>query len=313
MRPDISIVIPAHNEKSRLALTIENIARGRTGDARVEFVVVDDASTDGTVANLVSALPRLLEEPNIEIRVEYLDQRSGNYAARNRGAEVASADILFMTDGHVEFSPGWDEVVLRTIRPRRMLAGATMQHGTGFRSHGCKLAIPRMGTVWNGTASNDHHMHKVQIATCHATVLPRELFNELGGYDTGMILYGGGEPEFSLRAWLQGFEIVSVPGLEVHHQFKTRDEFALFLNSIRHYWVHNCLRFAMLYRSELGCMQVIQHYGKSFPEETQQALRLVDGSDVWERRSWLEERRRRSFDWFVGYFGVEDETGAPIL
>jgi glycosyltransferase involved in cell wall biosynthesis len=312
VRSDITVVIPAHNEKSRLAPTIENIARARTSGARVEFVVVDDASTDGTVANLVSVLPRLLEEPNIEIRVEYLDERSGNYVARNRGAEVASADILFMTDGHVELSPGWDEVVLRAIRPRRVLAGATLQHGTGFRSHGCKLAIPRMGTVWN-SSSNGDHVQKVQIAACHATVLTRELFNELGGYDTGMILYGGGEPEFSLRAWLQGAEVVSVPGLEVHHQFKTRDEFALFLNSIRHYWVHNCLRFAVLYRSEPGCAQVIEHYSRSFPPETQQALQLVDGSDVWERREWLEQRRRRSFDWFIGYFGVEDETGAQIL
>jgi glycosyltransferase involved in cell wall biosynthesis len=313
VQPDISVVIPAHNEKSRVAPTIQNIARARTSGARIQFVVVDDASTDGTVANLVSALPRLLNEPNIDIRVEYLEERSGNYLARNRGAEVASADILFMTDGHVEFSHGWDDVVLRAIRPRRMLAGATLQHETGFRSYGCKLAVPRMGTVWNSGNGNGHDSQKVQIAACHAAVLTRELFNELGGYDTGMILYGGGEPEFSLRTWLQGAEIVSVPGLEVHHQFKTRDEFALFLNSIRHYWVHNCLRFAMLYRTELGCMQVIQHYGKSFPEETQQALQLVEGSDVWEPRNWLEGRRRRSFDWFVGYFAVEDETGAQIL
>ena len=63
VQPDISVVIPAHNERSRIASTIHSIARARTSGARVELVVVDDASTDGTVANLVSALPRLLDEP----------------------------------------------------------------------------------------------------------------------------------------------------------------------------------------------------------------------------------------------------------
>jgi hypothetical protein len=135
----------------------------------------------------------------------------------------------------------------------------------------------------------------------------------LGGYDTGMILYGGGEPEFSVRAWMRGAEILSVPDLEVLHEFKSRDQFARFLNSIRHYWVHNSLRFGLLYRSEKGCMQVVEHYSKSFPAETQEALRLIDGSDIWERRSWLEEHQRRSFEWYVGYFGIADESGGQVV
>jgi len=321
VQPDISVVIPAHNERSRIASTIHNIARARTSGARVEFVVVDDASTDGTIANLVSALPRLLDEPEIDIRVESLDHQSGNYHARNRGAEVAAAPILFMTDAHVEFSPGWDDLVLRHIRPNRILAGTTVQRGTGFRSSGCKLAIPRMGTIWNepdertaeDTGPASSRSTPLQIANCHATVIDRNLFLSLGGYDTGMLLYGGGVPEFSVRAWTRGAEIYSVPGLEVTHEFKSRDQFAAFLYSIRHFWVHNCLRFALLYRSELGCLQVLQHYSQAHPEEFQEALRLLEQSDVWERRAWLEKHQRRSFDWFIGHFGIRDEAGHAVV
>jgi glycosyltransferase involved in cell wall biosynthesis len=311
VQPDISVVIPAHNEKSRLARTIQNIARARSSGAHVEFVIIDDDSTDGTVANLVSALPRLLDEPSIDIRVESLEERSGNYRARNRGAEAASADILFMTDAHVEFSPGWDDLVLRRIQPNRILAATTGQKGTQFRSYGCSLVIPRMGTSWNHQPGNG--TAAVQIATCHATVLTRELFHKLGGYDPGMILYGGGEPEFSVRAWLCGAEIHSVAELEVLHEFKSRDHFALFLDSIREYWVHNSLRFALLYLSETGCMQVLRHYSRSFPQVFPAALKMVDESDVWERRSWLEENQLRSFQWFTGYFGIVDEAGGEVV
>jgi glycosyltransferase involved in cell wall biosynthesis len=314
VQPEISVILPAHNERSRLAPTIHSIARARTGGARVEFVIVDDASTDGTVANLVSALPRLLDEPAIDIRVESLEQHSGNYHARNRGAQVAAAPVLFMTDAHVEFSRGWDDLVLRRIRPNRILAGTTVQRGTAFRSAGCKLAIPRMGTVWDEQAAPEQTRSRpVQIATCHATVLHRELFLSLGGYDTGMFLYGGGEPEFSVRAWTRGVEIHSLPELEVTHEFKPRDQFSAFLYSIRHIWVHNCLRFALLYRSELGCLQVLEHYSKAYPEEFQEALKLINESDVWERRAWLEERQRRDFDWFVGHFGIHDEAGNTVV
>jgi glycosyltransferase involved in cell wall biosynthesis len=321
VQPDISVVIPAHNEKSRVAPTIQNIARARTSGARVEFVIVDDDSTDGTVANLVSALPRLLDEPNIDIRLETLEEHSGNYHARNRGAELASADVLFMTDAHVQFSSGWDDLVLRRIRPSRILAGTTVQRGTQFRANGCNLAVPRMTTSWNlenrdrhsGNGNQGKRTAAVQIASCHATAITRELFHELGGYDTGMTLYGAGVPEFSVRAWMRGAEIHSVPELEVQHEFKSKDQFAILLDSIRHLWIHNCLRFGLLYRSEMGCMQVIQHYSRSYPEETQEALKLVDESDVWERRNWLEQNQARSFDWFVGYFGIEDESGNEIL
>jgi len=316
VRPEISVVIPAHNEQSRLAPTIQSISRARTSGTRLEFVIVDDASTDGTIANLVSALPRLLEEPNIHIRVESLEERAGNYVARNRGAEVASADVLFMTDAHVEFSKGWDDLVLRRIRPDRILAATTVQEGTGFKSYGCKLAVPRMGTKWNsenGVPGEGRKTRAVQVATCHGTALTRDLFKRLGGYDTGMILYGGGEPEFSVRAWLHGAEIHSLSEVEVQHRFKSRDQFAVFLDSIRHYWVHNCIRFALLYRSEIGCLQVVQHYAGLFPDETHEALKMVNQSDVWDRRAFLEQNQIRSFDWFAGYFAVEDESGREIL
>ncbi len=310
MRPDISVVIPTHNEKSRVAPTIKSIAGARTSGARVEFVVVDDGSTDGTVANLVSALPRLLEQPDIDIRLEGFDERCGNYHARNRGAEIASADILFMTDAHVEFSAGWDDLVLRRIRPNRILSGVTVQKETQFRSRGCSLAVPRMGTTWNQGPGNC--TAAVQIAPCHATAITRELFETLNGYDTGMILYGGGEPEFSVRAWMRGAEIHVVPELEVQHQFKSRNEFATFIYAIRHYWIHNSLRFALLYLGEPGCLQVLQYYSQAYPEEFQEAVKLIDDSDVWERRSWLEENQIRSFEWFAGHFGIRDDDGSEI-
>ena len=311
MRPDISVLIPARNESSRIAPTIRAIARARTTDARVEFIVVDDASTDGCIANLVSAVPRLLEESKIDIRVCRLTEHSGNYRARNHAATIASADILFITDAHVQFSRGWDERVLEHIRPGRILAATVTQNGSPFRGYGARLLVPLMGTSWNRDPVEG--AGQVPIAVCSATVIPRALFERLGGYDAGMLHYGAGEPEFSVRAWLHGAEICSLTDLEVQHEFKARSEFAKFIDSVRLYWVHNCIRFGLLYLSELGCMQLLRYYARAYPTVFQRSLAMVNKSDVWERRALLEQHRERSFDWFVGYFGLRNQIGGAII
>jgi glycosyltransferase involved in cell wall biosynthesis len=309
--PDISVVIPAHNESSRIVPTIRSIARARTSEARVEFVIIDDASTDCSVAELVSAAPELLEEPRIDIRLEGLDERTGVFGARNRGAETATAEILFITDAHVEFSRGWDEVILRQMEPNVILAGTTVQKSTPYRGYGCHLVVPFMGTAWNREPLNA--AAPVAIATSTATVITRDLFEQLGGYDTGMRIYGAGEPEFSVRAWLHGAEIRLMPDLEVTHEFKTREQLGSFLHSIRHFWVHNCLRFGLLYLSELGCLQLLGFYSRAFPDIFPDALRMISQGDVWERRALLEEHRHRSFGWFVEYFGIRDQLGGEIM
>ena len=311
MQPDISVLIPAHNERSRIADTIQSIARARTTGARVEFVVVDDASTDGCIANLVSTMPRLLQEPNIDICVSRLEQRAGNYRARNHAASLASADIFFITDAHVQFSPGWDQVVLEHLRPDCILAATVTQEGTSFRGYGCDLLVPLMGTSWNRTPLPLDT--PVPISVCSATIITKDLFERLGGYDPGMLLYGAGEPEFSVRAWLYGAEIRAAPGLEVRHEFKRQGEFSRFLESVRLYWVHNCIRFGLLYLSELSCMQLLRYHARGFPTVFQTALAMVDRSNVWKRRAFLERNRMRSFDWFVGRFALKNLVGGEII
>ncbi|MGD0646515.1 MAG: glycosyltransferase [Acidobacteriaceae bacterium] len=310
-RPDISVVIPARNEGNKIAGTIHAISRARRTGARLEFVIVDDASNDDTTANLVAAVPDLLKEPKVDIVVHRLGEHSGIYAARNHAASMASAEILFITDAHVRFSDGWDEVVYEHVTPNRILCGTTTQKGSPFRGYGCDLVVPCMGTSWNqGPVDGVAH---VPIAPCHATVIPRELFNRLGGYDSGMILYGAGEPEFSIRGWMQGAEVVVVDGLQVEHEFKPKQELTEFIGNVRPFWVHNCLRFGFLYLSELGCMQMLRYYARTFPAIFPEALSRVNESDVWERRSFLEKQHQRSFDWLVNYFGMKDQAGGEII
>ena len=142
-----------------------------------------------------------------------------------------------MTDAHVRFTRGWDATVLDHIAPDRVLAGAIVQANSDFVGYGCRLVVPFMGTYWN--KRKVEHPTQVQIAACPATVMSRDLFDRLGGYDEGMVMYGAAEPEFSLRAWLGGAEILLLPDLLVEHRFKPQQERVAFVRGVREHMVAN--------------------------------------------------------------------------
>lgn len=310
-QPHISIAIPARNEGPRLASTIHAIARARTTNARLEFVIADDASTDDTEGHLRAAAHALLREPRIDIKVSRLETRHGVPGARNHAASLASGEILFITDAHVRFSSGWDAAVFEHLKPNRILAGSITEENTPFVGYGCRLVVPFMGTYWN--KQKVARPAAVQIAACPATVIERKLFQRLGGYDPGMRIYGAAEPEFSVRAWLHGAQIMIVPQIQVQHRFKPKEERQEFLGEVRPFMVHNSIRFGLLYLSDPGSLQMLRYYSRKFPQVIQAAMKMVARSDVWRRRSALQRQRRHGFEWFVRTFKLRNQIGGDIL
>jgi glycosyltransferase involved in cell wall biosynthesis len=88
--PDVSVVIPTHNRKSLLPLTLHSALRQRNVD--LEVLVVDDGSTDGT-----STFVRSVGDPRV--RLLRHDTTRGVSAARNHGIEQAIGPwVAFLDD-----------------------------------------------------------------------------------------------------------------------------------------------------------------------------------------------------------------------
>jgi glycosyltransferase involved in cell wall biosynthesis len=98
--PELSIIIPAYNEQSRLPRAFERIRSylashgGREG--QVEILVVDDGSSDGTartVAEWARELPGVRLIPNGVNRGKGFSVRHGMLEARGRIALFTDADL----------------------------------------------------------------------------------------------------------------------------------------------------------------------------------------------------------------------------
>jgi len=91
----VSLVIPVYNEESYLALCLDAIAVQTVKP--FEVIVVDNNSTDGTVAVAQSY-------PFVTVLHE---SRQGVAYARDRGFNAARGDVIGRTDGDTILAPDW--------------------------------------------------------------------------------------------------------------------------------------------------------------------------------------------------------------
>lgn len=104
----VSVVIPTYNRSLSLKKTLESLLKLDYPSDRLEIVVVDNCSTDGTKAVTEAC------QAQSRFRLRYVyESRQGAHFARNTGAKLAAGDILYFTDDDMIADPG----LLRNLVP----------------------------------------------------------------------------------------------------------------------------------------------------------------------------------------------------
>jgi glycosyltransferase involved in cell wall biosynthesis len=154
-----SVIIPARDVEATLSATLVALAQ-QVGAPAFEVIVVDDRSRDATA--------QIAESAAVGVRV-IRGAGEGPAAARNRGAAVATGDVLAFTDADCEPAPGWLAAGLAAFADADLVQG--------------RVQPPPGVTV----GPYDRHITVLAEYGLYETAslfVRRELFERLGGFES---------------------------------------------------------------------------------------------------------------------------------
>lgn len=171
-----TLVITTKNRKDDLRRAIASAARQTEP---LEVIVLDDGSSDDTAEMVSREFP--------QVRLFRSETSIGLVAQRNRGANLASGDIIFSIDDDAEFST--PDVVAQTIGEfsHPSIGAVAIPYIEPKKSNICFQRAPDNRAVWITESFR---------GTAYA--VKRDLFNEVGGFRAD-IVHQGEELDFCIR------------------------------------------------------------------------------------------------------------------
>ena len=96
----LSVVIPCFNEAGTLAAIVDEVASIETSDLKLEVLIVDDRSTDGSAERAAE-----IAASRANVRVIAHEKNMGKGAALRTGFMAATGDYVGIQDADLEYDP----------------------------------------------------------------------------------------------------------------------------------------------------------------------------------------------------------------
>ena len=193
--PLLSVVMPAYNERT----TIEEIVRRVLAvGMRIELIVVDDGSGDGTR----EILSRLAGE--LPIKLVLQPANAGKGAALRRGFQQVTGDLVIVQDADLEYSPEEYPDLVQLICEGR----ADVVYGSRFLGrHRVFLFTHYVGNRLLTLITNVlYNTMLTDMETCYK-VMRREVLQSMALESNGF----GIEPEMTAKIFRRGYRVYEVP------------------------------------------------------------------------------------------------------
>ncbi len=186
--PLVSLIVVTYNSAAELPSFFAALAS--TTYPHYEVIVVDNASTDATAADLAAYPATASVSPT----------NLGFGRGCNRGAAIAQGEYLVFLNPDVQVTPAWLDVLI----------GHSQQHPD---------AILCPSTLYPDQAPppSDPALEVVAAVPGCALFIPRTIWEDVGPFDANIFLYWE-DTELCWRASLLGYRIMADLGAIVYHQ-----------------------------------------------------------------------------------------------
>lgn len=303
--PSVSIVIVNFNGRELLRQCLLTLLD--TDYPNFEVVVVDNASTDGSVEEVEGSFG---SAPHL--RLVKNGENVGHAEGSNIGARMTRGRYIVFLDSDTEFrAENWLWELVRVMESDESVglaqAKLVLAEDNGCLDYVC-VAVDALGT-WAATYGlKDEGFKKnfeILAASSGCCIVRREVFDEAGGFDSDYFIYDD-DTDLSLRARLLGYRVLLVPSaLVVHrggvlrglnsrtlfHSSKNRVRTALKNYELRNVWWRFSVLSFFTFIVSVGFVVL----GKS--DEAKATFRgllspVKDFRGIWRKRLLLQSKRR---------------------
>jgi N-acetylglucosaminyl-diphospho-decaprenol L-rhamnosyltransferase len=246
--PDIGIVIVTYNSRAEVGACLD--AALRTG---AEVVVVDNASADGTVAEVRSRAVRLVANSS----------NRGFAAAVNQGFGALATPYVLLLNPDATLVGGLDSLREACLLPGSAGAGGKLVDAQGHPQVGFMarqlpgplvlvLEVLLLNRIWPNNPANRRYRglqlnYNIRIPVEQPAgaflMVRREVWQELGGFDESFFPLWFEDVDFCRRTLDRGYRLYYVPEAVAEHR-GGHSVSQLSVEKRRVYWYGSLLRYS---------------------------------------------------------------------
>jgi GT2 family glycosyltransferase len=223
--PGVSLIVLNYNGRDHLANCFDSVASQDYAPGRLELILVDNASTDGSAAWMRQNYP--------QVRIIESAENLGFGAGNNLGAQAATGELLAFANNDMRLHPRFvrEMVAARGDDPTVAAVGALILDRDGKR-----VDFGGAGAHFAGYAYQLGHGQPAEqvsqdivplLFPCGgAMLIDRQVYLDGGGFDGDYFaLYE--DLDLGWRLWVQGYRVVFAPkAIAYHFHHGTLNKFA---------------------------------------------------------------------------------------
>ena len=212
----VSVVVINLNGRDFLEACLQSVLDQDYPQDQIELVVIDNASTDGSVEMIRERFP--------SARLEVNDRNLGFAPVVNQGARLATGTYLALLNNDAVADPGWVREAVRVLEIQTT-AGCVASKMLREDRETVDYAGGQMAFYGHGFAKgnrepddpDDHGVRPTLFASGGAMIVRRDFFLRSGGFDDSYFAFFE-DVDFGWRTWLLGSEVLYVPASKVYHR-----------------------------------------------------------------------------------------------
>lgn len=225
---ELSIIVCSYNTREETLACLESIDRERCG-LSVEIIVVDNASSDGSVESIAERFPHVI--------LKALDTNVGFAAANNLGGADANGEYLLLLNPDTVLLEGALRNIVEFARahPKAgIYGGRTFFADMTLNANSCHGAPTVWSQICKGTGLSAifrrwrvfdpeglggwqrDSVREVECITGCFLLIQRSLWEKLGGFDCDFFMYGE-DTDLCLRARKLGARPLLCPDARLIH------------------------------------------------------------------------------------------------